>query len=408
MSRSRRFHLTLLGACFLFGTGCTDEKAAQTRSCSGDQDCPSKQVCSEGVCIPTASAECTSDEQCPGGQCNLTTHVCEGKGVQGDENKQPPVGPIEPPITPENPQPDPGPVSLPFWVDDLFVASGYMGDSDQIEAKQGCQRPDTGDGPCHQFTLQRGSEGWGGVFWSYPADNWGTAPGLEVEPGATRVAFTAWVDQGEHAVKFRAGGLGAADKPEEDLPKVEREFLLTTTPRQLSLDLRKVTYKRVIAGFAWAAAARADGPISIFIDDIVWQKEAGMQGGCTDPTAANYDSAADTEDGSCQYPITFQVNASTLSLAPGDQVYLQSTFNQWCGRCNPLEDPDRDGIWTVTLPLGIGEYAYKYTTNGWDGQIEDVPVECGVTEGGYTNRKVKVSAPLTLPVHPFGGCPSGR
>ncbi|MBK7442888.1 MAG: hypothetical protein IPI65_15550 [Bacteroidetes bacterium] len=29
---------------------------------------------------------------------------------------------------------------------------------------------------------------------------------------------------------------------------------------------------------------------------------------------------------------------------------VNGSFNGWCGGCNPLSDPDGDGIWSTTLP----------------------------------------------------------
>ena len=55
------------------------------------------------------------------------------------------------------------------------------------------------------------------------------------------------------------------------------------------------------------------------------------------------------------------------NLTQDDIVYVQGSFNGWCGLCNPMTDLNNDGIWELTLEIPVGEYEYLFTTNGWDG-----------------------------------------
>ena len=65
--------------------------------------------------------------------------------------------------------------------------------------------------------------------------------------------------------------------------------------------------------------------------------------------------------------VTFQVDMSDEELSESDIVYVQGTFNGWCGYCNPMSDVDGDDIWELTLELPVGEHQYLFTTNGWNG-----------------------------------------
>lgn len=66
--------------------------------------------------------------------------------------------------------------------------------------------------------------------------------------------------------------------------------------------------------------------------------------------------------------VTFNVDYSGES---GFSVaHINSTFNGWCGACNPMTDDNADGIWEVTLPLAAGAYELKFTKDGWTGQEE--------------------------------------
>ena len=49
-------------------------------------------------------------------------------------------------------------------------------------------------------------------------------------------------------------------------------------------------------------------------------------------------------------------------------VFVNGSFNGWCGNCNPMDDSDGDGVWTVTLPLTQDSIEYKLTVDGWNDQ----------------------------------------
>ena len=112
-------------------------------------------------------------------------------------------------------------------------------------------------------------------------------------------------------------------------------------------------------------------------------------------------------DGTCPDPeptsdITFSVDMSnyTAGLSDPDTVYLNGTFNSWCGECNPMSDDDGDGIWTITMPLEDGDYEYKFTINGWSSQeqFSEVVEGCTVTDGTFVNRALTVTSEnVTLP-----------
>ena len=40
-----------------------------------------------------------------------------------------------------------------------------------------------------------------------------------------------------------------------------------------------------------------------------------------------------------------------------------------------MTDPDGDGVWSVTVDLGLGDFEYKYAVDGFAGQ-EDLLMMC--------------------------------
>ncbi len=136
-------------------------------------------------------------------------------------------------------------------------------------------------------------------------------------------------------------------------------------------------------------------------------EQAALASGCTDDDATNYSATATTDDGSCLFNVTFQVDMSQAGLQAGDVAYVNGSFNGWCGTCNPLDDTDADGIWTATLPLAPGVSEYKFTINGWDAQEElAVGSSCDYNPAdGFANRGFNlIDAPITMPLVCYNSC----
>jgi hypothetical protein len=85
--------------------------------------------------------------------------------------------------------------------------------------------------------------------------------------------------------------------------------------------------------------------------------------GCTDPDALNYDPAANVDDGSCLYPVTvtFNLDMKCATDVTVPQVAGGNTFGM--PGDHPMSDPDKDGIWTVSIDLtpGLGT-SYTFTS----------------------------------------------
>ncbi len=183
-----------------------------------------------------------------------------------------------------------GPVALPFLLSDEFAPSGYMGDStDDFNAiamsKDGtdCKSPRAAGaaGDCYSVTwkpvLTSGApSAWVGVYWQYPANNWGAKPGKSVAPGATKVTFQAAGAAGGESVRFVVGGVntkgGDATLPDKDAFEVGLDVTLTAAWTKYEIPLDGAAYDAVIGGFAWVAKATAASPVAFYVDDVRWEK----------------------------------------------------------------------------------------------------------------------------------------
>jgi hypothetical protein len=129
-------------------------------------------------------------------------------------------------------------------------------------------------GTCYKFTYMpvAGGLGWGGVYWQYPANNWGDQPGLAVAPGATKVTFWAKGGAGGEVLELVAGGIQASGKMYMDSIKADQKFTLTSSWAQYTLPLPSTNYSPVLGGLAWAmgTATITSGSASFSIDSMQW------------------------------------------------------------------------------------------------------------------------------------------
>ena len=101
--------------------------------------------------------------------------------------------------------------------------------------------------------------------------------------------------------------------------------------------------------------------------------------------------------------MTFHVDMNLYGDLGESTVFVNGSFNGWCGACNPMSDPEGDGIWSVTLPLDPGTIEYKFTVDGWTNQENFSGGEsCTSTIDGYTNRTLTFDADTDLDVVCWG------
>ena len=111
--------------------------------------------------------------------------------------------------------------------------------------------------------------------------------------------------------------------------------------------------------------------------------------------------------------VTFQVDMSNVTAA-FTTPEVNGTFNNWCGNCWAMSDPDGDNIWDVSgKVLKNTTHEFKFSADVWSIQENLFSgSSCVVTNSGYTNRTLNVSGDTTLGVvcwescNPCGGAPS--
>ncbi|MBK8847441.1 MAG: T9SS type A sorting domain-containing protein [Bacteroidetes bacterium] len=102
--------------------------------------------------------------------------------------------------------------------------------------------------------------------------------------------------------------------------------------------------------------------------------------------------------------VTFKCDYSKVTIGPG-KPHLAGAFNGWSLTATPL-DSMGNGVWQKTLLLDSTQtYQYKFLSDTLLTAYEIVPQVCGVNNGGFFNRNLKVpESSVALPLVCFSEC----
>lgn len=86
-------------------------------------------------------------------------------------------------------------------------------------------------------------------------------------------------------------------------------------------------------------------------------------------------------------------------------VYVNGSFNGWCGDCAAMADEDGDGVWDLDIDLPDGSHEFKFTLDGWNAEETFEGGEsCTLTTGIYTNRLIQVAGDTVIPTTCWNSC----
>ncbi len=158
-----------------------------------------------------------------------------------------------------------------------FVPSGYMPDGQCIRQKDSWQESCQQGKSCikveYDITCSTKGNGWAGVYWLNPADNWGDRKGGFNLTGAKKLTFWARGEKGgETIAEFKVGGVGISREfPDSDTVGIG-PVILSKAWKQYSIDLRGRDLSYISGGFAWVANVENNTETCIFyLDDIRYE-----------------------------------------------------------------------------------------------------------------------------------------
>jgi len=151
---------------------------------------------------------------------------------------------------------------------EFWYPSGYMGDTGAITMNSGyAEQPKSGK-TCMKVVFNK-RDGWGGVFWQNPANDWGDSEGGFNLTGAKTLKFWARGKKGGEKVKFGFGGIGS-DKRFHDTAQGELGLTLGKKWKQFAFDLSGRNLSRIKSGFMWVVSGQGE-PVEFYLDDIVYE-----------------------------------------------------------------------------------------------------------------------------------------
>ena len=208
--------------------------------------------------------------------------------------------------------------------------------------------------------------------------------------------FTTLVAPGQYDFKFSADNWNIQEALDTNLSCVN--WVLDST---LSLGYAANRFLEVISS-------------DIILDIVPWNGCASVAvvDGCTDPTANNYNSSANNDDGSCTYDVTFTVDMNCSGLTV-NSIAATGPSDNWSCNSYVLSDNNLDGVWEGTYSLPAGNFEYIYCADGWAQSEATSLLNNGTASGdwsctpvtdywSFANRQIVVGSISTLDT--WGDC----
>ncbi|MCG3206215.1 MAG: hypothetical protein KCHDKBKB_02948 [Elusimicrobia bacterium] len=160
-----------------------------------------------------------------------------------------------------------------------YAPSGFMGDSGSLKVKtadfSAPVSSKTGTNCLRVEILPKGREGWAGLYWQTPANNWGKIKGAGYNLSqAKKLTFWARGEHGgERIAEVKVGGLIG---PYPDTDSISMGPLrLNKDWTFYTIDLQEKDLRHIVGGFAFSVR-RSDNPRGavFYLDEIMYAGEA--------------------------------------------------------------------------------------------------------------------------------------
>jgi hypothetical protein len=219
-----------------------------------------------------------------------------------------------------------------------------MGDRDDL----GIYECDTSEPYRGQVAIQvtydpQGPEGWGGIYWQEPSNNWGTVQdaGYDLD-NASSLRFYARGQDGGEQVRFLTGGIWGAH-PDTLQPALSTDVVtLTKQWTEYHIDLRGRDLSRTIGGFALVTDRCLNpAPVMFYLDDVHFVLDGDPGPPLPTPTP--------------DAPYTFGV------YRDGDKAGNHYVPSGWMGDTGDIQV---DECWTGDIHAGSTSIRVQYTAQG--------------------------------------------
>jgi hypothetical protein len=153
-----------------------------------------------------------------------------------------------------------------------FAPSGWMGDVSDLNLSGSYQdNPRIGSSCLKINYAAKGSEGWAGIYWQNPANNWGKRKGGYDLRGAEALTFWARGEKGgERITEFKMGGI-SGKFPDSDVAYI-KSIKLTKEWRQYFISLARKDLRYINGGFCFTIIRRENpAGATFYLDEIRYE-----------------------------------------------------------------------------------------------------------------------------------------
>lgn len=158
--------------------------------------------------------------------------------------------------------------------DNHFIPSGWMGDYMDIKLEDAFGENPHSGATCIKVTYNNKATGgahWTGIYWQYPANNWGGVDRSYNLSGAKKLTFWVRGEKGGEVIQeVKMGGI-SGEFPDSDTAGIG-PVTLTAEWKQYEIDLSGKDLARIIGGFCWATNIDVNPEGLVFyLDDIKYE-----------------------------------------------------------------------------------------------------------------------------------------
>ena len=161
-----------------------------------------------------------------------------------------------------------------------YIPSGWMGDYGDIKLNDSCmENPKSGTtAMMFSFSAKKSQgQGWAGVYWQNPANNWGSKKGGFDLTGMTKLTFWARGAKGGEVIqKFFVGGIKGTYPDSANIETGAIE--LTDTWKQYTINLAGRDLSYISGGFGWVTTGDLNPQgCTFYLDDIKYEADPIMK-----------------------------------------------------------------------------------------------------------------------------------
>jgi len=163
-----------------------------------------------------------------------------------------------------------------------YIPSGWIGDYGDIKMNdQAADNPHAGTTSIQFVYSAKKSQGqgWAGVYWQNPANNWGSKKGGFDLTGMTKLTFWARGAKGGEVLQKVMVGMSNKDKTYPDTALAEMGPVeLTNTWQQYTVNLVGKDLSYINGGFGWSTTADLNPEgATFYIDDIKFEADPALK-----------------------------------------------------------------------------------------------------------------------------------